>query len=30
MGIDLLQCDTVVAVALRAIALHWPTDQNVQ
>ena len=30
MDSNLLQCNTVVAVALWAIALHWPVDQNVQ
>ena len=30
MDSNLLQCDTVVAVVLRAIALHWPIDQNAQ
>ena len=30
MDSNLLQGDTVVAVALWAIALHWPVDQNVQ
>ena len=28
MDSNLLQCNTVVAVAKRAIALHWPVDQN--
>ena len=28
MDINILQCNT--AVAERAIALHWPIDQNAQ